>query len=112
MPRKHPLSSRAVDFSSLPQVHAAAALQVGAAAVEREIKAFPRGSAAGPTGLRPQHLKDALQATAHRDEVLEQLLSLTNLLARGQAPPATAKLFAGASLAALPKKDGGLRPVA
>jgi hypothetical protein len=112
MRRKHPPSRQAVDLASLPAVHAAAALQVEPADVEREIRAFPRGSAGGPTGLRPQHLKDALQTAAHRDEVLSQLTSLTNLLARGQAPPATAELFAGASLAALPKKDGGLRPVA
>ena len=35
-----------------------------------------------------------------------------NVLARGQAPTAVAAYFAGASLAALPTNDGGLRPVA
>ena len=33
-----------MDFTTLPPVHAAAALQVDAAAVEREVRAFPRGS--------------------------------------------------------------------
>ena len=110
MRRKHPPNPQGVNTASLPPVHAAAALQVDGAAVEREVRAFPRGSAAGPTGLRPQHLKDALNNAAHRDEVVEQLRHLVNLFARGQAPAATAELFA--SLVALPKKDGGLRPVA
>ena len=80
--------------------------------MEKEVRAFPHGSAPGPTGMRPQHLKDALTSQAHRDEVADQLRNLVNLLARGQAPSSVAELFAGASLVALAKKDGGLRPVA
>eukprot|EP00969_Alexandrium_andersonii_P008592 374953-Alexandrium_andersonii.AAC.1 len=68
MRRKHPRSPQPVDTSSLPAVHPAAAPQLDAAAVEKEVRAFPRGSAPGPSGLRPQHLKDALHSTAHRDE--------------------------------------------
>eukprot|EP00973_Karenia_brevis_P031668 4367911-Karenia_brevis.AAC.1 len=49
------------------------------------VKVFPRGAAAGPTALRPQHLKDAISG-AHVDEALEQLTALVNLLARGETP--------------------------
>jgi hypothetical protein len=35
-------------------------LQVSSAAVRTAIQSFPNGSAAGPDGLRPQHLKDLL----------------------------------------------------
>lgn len=112
MRRKHPRSPQPVDTASLPAVHPAAAPQLDAAAVEKEVRAFPRGSAPGPSGLRPQHLKDALHSTAHRDEVLHQLLALVNLLAKGLAPPSVAEHLAGAWLVALTKKDGGLRPVA
>ena len=112
MRQKHPRSQRPVDPGSLPAISAAAAPQLDAASVEREVRAFPRGPAPGPSGSRPQRLKKALQTAAHRDEVLQQLLGLTNLLAKGQAPPGVADYLAGASLVALPKKDGGLRPVA
>ena len=43
-------------------------------------KSFSRGTAPGPTGLRAQHLKDAVRS-AHGDEAMEQLTSLCNLLA-------------------------------
>lgn len=112
MRRKHPSSRRPVDLATLPATHAAAALQVDAAAVAKEVRAFAQGSAAGPSGLRPEHLKNALNTSAHRDEVAEQLQNLVNLLAKGHAPAAVAEYFAGASLVALPKKGGGLRPVA
>ena len=98
MSQKHPRSQRPVDATSLPAVNAAAVPQIDAASLEREVKAFPRGSAPGPSGLRPQHLKDALQTAAHRDEVLQQLLGLANLFAKGQAPAGVADYLAGASL--------------
>ena len=113
MRQKHPRSQRPVDPGSLPAISAAAAPQLDAASVEREVRAFPRGPAPGPSGSRPQRLKKALQTAAHRDEVLQELLGLTNLLAKGHAPPREWRTYlAGASLVALPKKDGGLRPVA
>ena len=61
--------------------------------------------------MRPQHLKDALVA-GHRDEVLRQMAGLCQLLAGGEALPLTRASLCAASLTALPKKDGGLRPVA
>ena len=75
------------------------------------IRDFPRGSGAGPSGFRPQHLKDAL-SKAHADEVTHQLTLVCNVLARGEAPAQLAPFLGGASLSALPKKDGGLRPIA
>ena len=87
MRQKHPRSQRPVDPGSPPAISAAAAPQLDAASVEREVRAFPRGPAPGPSGSRPQRLKKALQTAAHRDEVLQELLGLTNLLAKGHAPP-------------------------
>eukprot|EP00973_Karenia_brevis_P022642 3116123-Karenia_brevis.AAC.1 len=75
------------------------------------VRSFPRGSAAGPSGLRAQHLADAPTKT-EKGQVLEQLCAAVQLLARGEAPDALAPHLAGASLLALEKKDGGLRPVA
>ena len=44
--------------------------------------------------------------------MLEHLCDLVNLLARGQAPTEVAPWLCGASLMALPKKDGSSRPIA
>lgn len=113
MRSKHP-TARAEDrvrMSTLRHVSSAAAGQVDEDLVKKAIKDFPRGSSGGPSGLKPQHLKDALVA-GWADEVARQATSLTNLLARGQAPLAVQQWLCGASLAALPKKTGGLRPVA
>ena len=47
-----------------------------------------------------------------RDELVEHTTSLVALLTRGEALRQVAPFRAGASLAALPKKDGGVRPIA
>ena len=78
--------------------------------VEKAIRSFPRGSAAGLTGLRPQHLKDAL-VPGHEDEVLRQAAGVVEILARGEAASAVRVWLCGGSLTALPKNDGGLRPI-
>ena len=55
-------------------------------AVTKAIRSFPKGSAGGPSGLRPQHVRDALTA-GYGDELARQLTEMVNLLARGEAPP-------------------------
>jgi hypothetical protein len=79
--------------------------------VAQAVRGFRRGSAAGPSGLRPDHLREAL-LTAHSDEVSAHLSALCALLAKGEAPAVVAPHLAGASLHALPKKQGGVRPIA
>ena len=68
------------------------------------LESFSRGTAPGPMGLRAQHLTDAVRSV-HGDEALEQLTSLCNLLARGDAPQGFAEHLAGASLMAFQKPD-------
>ena len=79
--------------------------------IERGIRSFHRLSAAGPSGFRPSHLQEALK-TETRDELVEHTTSLVALLTRGEALRQVAPFLAGASLTALPKKDGGVRPIA
>ena len=79
--------------------------------IKDAIRSFPRGLAAGPSGLRPQHLKDAL-VPGWRDEVVRHVADLTNLLSQGRAPSPMRPWICGASLAALPKPDGSHRPIA
>ena len=114
MQDKHPAARRgeAEKVANLRPIQCSAATQVGVEDVEKTIRAFPRGSAAGPSGLKPQHLRDAL-VPGWQDEVLRQIASLCNKLARGEAPTSVRGWLCGASLAALPKPNGsGLRPVA
>ena len=82
--------------------------------VRRAIASFPNGSAGGPDGLRPQHLKDLTGASAHEGgaALLRALTALVNLILKGKTPKQIRPYFFGASLVALRKKDGGVRPIA
>ncbi len=79
--------------------------------VLKALRSFPRGSAAGPSGLRPQHLLDGVREPSQR-VALEALTDALNTLVSGRVPPALAPASAGAALFALSKKDGDIRPVA
>ena len=111
MREKHPLAQEAPDLSDLAAPSRAQVPEFDSMLVKKMLKSFSRGTAAGPTGLRAQHLKDAVRS-AHGDEATEQLTSIINLLARGDAPTLVAQHLAGASLMALQKPTGGIRPIA
>lgn len=78
------------------------------------IKSFPPGSAGGPDGLRPQHIKDLTSASAGDagQRLLGRLTDFANLCLAGRVPAAIQPVFCGASLCALNKKGGGIRPIA
>ena len=65
--------------------------------VLKALRGFPSGSALGPSGLRAQHLLEAMSA-GNRATVLEQLSGTVRLLARGDAPEQLAPHLAGARL--------------
>ena len=79
--------------------------------VVQVIRSFPNGSAGVPDGLRPQHLKNLLSASAERGgkEVLWALTAFINLVLEGKTPPSVRPFFFGASLIPLEKKGGGIR---
>ena len=108
---KHPLAQTNPDLSDLVAPGKAQVPEFGCALINKMVKSFTRGTAPGPSGLRAQHLRDAVRST-HGDEALVQLTSLCNLLARGDAPESFAQHLAGASLMALEKPGGGVRPIA
>jgi len=78
-------------------------------AVTQALRRFPSDTAPGPSGLRVQHVLDAV---GHGVGLLDQLTAVVNLLAQGRACPSIAPLLAGAGLVALPKPSGGIRPIA
>ena len=82
--------------------------------VVRAIHSFPRGSAGGPDGFRPQHLLDLTSASAERGgkELIRSLTCFTNKVLEGKVPPSVQPIFFGATLIALQKKEGGVRPIA
>ena len=113
MSSKHPAEREGdvARVAALRMIAPAAAMQTDREAVGKALASFPRLSAAGPTGLRAQHVKEAL-APGVRDELLRHVTDLVNILARGQAPLEAQSWLCGASLVALPKPGGDLRPIA
>ena len=85
--------------------------ELGVEDVVHAIRSFSRGSAAGPTGLRGDHLREAL-GSAHGDEMAVHLADVVMLLARGHALLEVAPHLAGATLHALPKGADDVRPIA
>jgi hypothetical protein len=64
--------------------------------------------------MRPQYLKDIISLSADEagQQALRALTKLCNFLLSGQLPSEICRLLYGASLCALHKKDGGIRPIA
>ena len=79
--------------------------------VGKALRSFPAASAPGPSGLRAQHLRKACSPGTTAG-LLEQLAAVVSLLASGQACAQVAPILAGASLVAVPKPKGGVRPIA
>ena len=65
-------------------------------------------------GLKPQHLKDMVgnRGLEHESRLLQSLTHFVNLVLDGCVPQEIRSIFFGASLCALRKKDGGVRPIA
>ena len=87
-------------------------LQVSTSAIKKAIQSFPNGSAGGPDGLRPQHLKDLLVGAPDDHPLLTSITELTNLQLCGQTPAVVRNSLFGAKLLAIRKKNGGIRPIA
>ena len=105
---KHP-GAREEDVrvsTGLRPVDPGAAVQVQAEAVRTAIISFPKGSAGGMSGLRPQHLQDAL-VPGMQYELLRQTTAVANLALKGTMPQEIRPWFCGAKLVALPKPEGG-----
>jgi len=73
----------------------------------------PPGSAAGPSGLRPQHLLDFLNSadSAAKARLLETLLTLVTTVSAGRLHPRGAPYLCAARFIPLKKKDGGVRRI-
>ena len=82
--------------------------------VRKAVESFKRGAAAGPSGLRPEHLQTTIKVSPGNrgEKAATALTKLVNILAKGSLPARVAPYFCGAKLHAAKKKDNGLRPIA
>jgi hypothetical protein len=115
---KHPGPSTGRSFDDLQFAENPATetdtLLVSQDSIIKAIRSFPNGSAGGPDGLRPQHLKDVVGA-ANGDagrKLASSLSTFANHCLKGVLPEEVLTFFYGATLCAFTKKDGGIRPIA
>ena len=108
---KHPTSAPDRRVPCSPDSARFDAIQISNKDIVDAVRSFPAGSAGGPDGITPQHLKDLL-AAATDDQLLNQLVQLVNLLLHGGLSQQINEIIYGANLIALQKKDGGVRPIA
>lgn len=111
---RHPTPLRSVPSLPFPSDFAQPSLLVTSSEVAGAIGSFHASSAAGLYGLRPLHLKELIATTAGDSgpRLLEALTRLCNFLLRGEINTEVCPYLYGASLCALQKKDGGIRPIA
>ena len=87
--------------------------RVSSSEVLRAVFSFPSGSAGGMDGLRPQHLKDMLGKRDDTESVLcDALKAFADFVIAGKVPLDLRPFLFSATLVALKKKDGGIRPIA
>ena len=79
--------------------------------VLKKLRAFPKGSAAGPTGIRASHILNAIQVH-NQNSALLILTDFVNHLAKSMASKDVQPFLSGAFLIGIGKKDGGIRPIA
>lgn len=111
-PPAHP-DSRIPAFTR--RVNDGGGFEVSNREVLQVVRSFPNGSAGGPDKLRPQHLKDLLQHVGNdelENPLLTALADFCTLVLHGDAPEEVRPFLFGASLVALKKKCGGIRPIA
>ncbi|KAJ9445016.1 SLACS reverse transcriptase [Diplonema papillatum] len=77
--------------------------------VIKTLRALPRGTAPGPSGLSAQHLLDLVSPAS---PIKAPLVAVIRRIATGSIPEEARPHGYGARLVALEKKDGGLRPIA
>ena len=78
------------------------------------IGSFPTGSANGPDGMYPQHLKDLISPSLGpvADKLVASLTKFVNLVLAGSVPSEAHQFFFGAKLIGLHKANGNIRPIA
>ena len=111
---KHPPSPTDLDLPAPPDQSSTPADVLTVDQVASAVGAFAAGSSGGLDGLRPVHLqelvgRDSKEAGVRLKSTLD---SFCNVVLRGEVPGHARTAFFGASLCALKKSSGGVRPIA
>ena len=85
-------------LTDLPAPQPQQCLSVDKSEVRRHVLSFPAGSAGGPDGLRPQHIRDLLTYPEAGPEFLSALMAFVNLVLAAQCPLNVAPVFFGGHL--------------
>ncbi|KAF0300891.1 Ubiquitin carboxyl-terminal hydrolase 38 [Amphibalanus amphitrite] len=111
---KHPAAPKDELLPPPPAPSDPGPLTVTPEEVEAAINSMPPGSSAGLDGIRPLHLRQLISREAAESgrRLLHSLTVLTNLVLAGEVPDCARDALFSASLCALRKKSGGLRPIA
>ena len=82
--------------------------------IVRAIRSFPNDSTRGPDGLRPQHLNHMTGPITNggAQALISALSRFVTVVLEGKVPMSIRPFLFGASLMALTKKEGGIRPIA
>ena len=78
------------------------------------LSSFPKGTAAGPSMMYPEHLSNAIRCNNPEQSriAMQKLTSLINFCSASGFPNDVGPTFCNASLTALTKKKTGVRPIA
>ena len=106
-----PTDAHKEELSKLRPVSPGAAPDADVDQVRRALASFASTSGAGPSGLRPSHLQDALRYSSG-DLTLRLLAEVVSLMMKGELPEDIRPWLCGAALMALRKPNKSLRPVA
>ena len=107
---KHPQAPPPV----LPEGPLPATITISAEVVKQAVQSFHPDTAPGPSGMRANYFKDLLAApnANQRQRYFQALSSLVNAMNRGKVPYAIRPYLFAATLHAIKKKHGGIRPIA
>ena len=98
-------------MQSLRHVASRAAPVADVDGVRKAVQSFPSSSGALKSGLRPSHIRDATRP-ASSDLLFRLITEVVNLFLQGEVPESVRPFVCGASIMALRKPNGTLRPIA
>ena len=112
--QKHPHPHPASSIIPLAETTGLPPITVSEEEIVHAIRSFPNDSTGGPDGLRPQHLKDMTGPITNSgaQALISALSRFVTVVLQGKVPMSIRPFFFGASLTALTKKEGGIRPIA
>lgn len=110
---KHPSPTNPLHIPEQPD-KTAVHLIVTEKVVVRNINSFPNGSSTSIDGILPQHLKDLTTPSTGEAglKLISSITNLSNFMLAGKKPNELCSIMYEASLCALNKEEGGIRPIA